>query len=80
LVLRVMEGGEIRVGHPKCQIQRRTVLSNDREGIYDRPKKNKEKKNSMASVCKRTIPTERPPLVSEVSANVLRIEGVTWSA
>jgi hypothetical protein len=23
----------------------------------------------MASVCKRTIPTERPPLVSEVSAN-----------
>jgi hypothetical protein len=34
------------------------------------------KKNSVASVCKRTIPTERPPLVSEVSANFLRIEGV----
>jgi hypothetical protein len=29
----------------------------------------------MASVHKRTIPTERPPLVSEVSANFLRIEG-----
>jgi hypothetical protein len=27
------------------------------------------KKNSVASVRKRTIPTERPPLVSEVSAN-----------
>jgi hypothetical protein len=29
---------------------------------------------------KRTIPTARPQLVSEVSANFLRIEGVTWSA
>jgi hypothetical protein len=29
----------------------------------------------MASVRKRTIPTERPPLVSEVGANFLRIEG-----
>jgi hypothetical protein len=29
----------------------------------------------MASVRKRTIPTERPPLVSEVSAKFLRIEG-----
>jgi hypothetical protein len=28
-----------------------------------------KKKNSVASVRKRTIPTERPPLVSEVSAN-----------
>jgi hypothetical protein len=35
---------------------------------------------SMALVRKRTIPTERPPLVGEVSANVLRIEGATWSA
>jgi hypothetical protein len=35
-------------------------------------------KNSMASVRKRTIPTERPPLFSEVSANFfLRIEGAT---
>jgi hypothetical protein len=38
------------------------------------------KKHSMASVRKRTIPTERPPLVTEVSANFLRIEGATWSA
>jgi hypothetical protein len=29
---------------------------------------------------RRTIPTERPPLVSEVSANFMRIEGATWSA
>jgi hypothetical protein len=38
------------------------------------------KLNSVASVRKRTIPTERPPPVSEVSANFLRIEGATWSA
>jgi hypothetical protein len=31
-------------------------------------------------VRKRTITTERPPLVGEVSANFLRIEGVAWSA
>ena len=29
----------------------------------------------MALVRERTIPTERPPLVGEVSANFLRIEG-----
>jgi hypothetical protein len=28
-----------------------------------------KKLNSVALVCKRTIPTERPPLVGEVSAN-----------
>jgi hypothetical protein len=27
----------------------------------------------------RTIPTERPPLVGEVSANFLQIDGVAWS-
>jgi hypothetical protein len=37
-------------------------------------------KNSLASVRKRTIPTERPPLLNEVSANILRIEGDTWPA
>jgi hypothetical protein len=37
-------------------------------------------KNSVASVRKRTIPTKRPPLVSEVSTNFLRIDGATWSA
>jgi uncharacterized protein YxjI len=40
----------------------------------------KKRKNSVASVRKRTIPTEQPPLVSEISANFLRIEGATWSA
>jgi hypothetical protein len=38
------------------------------------------KKNSMASACERTIPTERLPLVSEVSANFLRTEGAMLSA
>ena len=32
-------------------------------------------KNSVALVRERTIPTERPPPVGEVSANFLRIEG-----
>jgi hypothetical protein len=41
---------------------------------------NKTKTNSVALVSKRTIPTERPPLVYEVSANFLRIKGVAWSA
>jgi hypothetical protein len=36
--------------------------------------------NSMVWVRERTIPTERPQLVGEVIANVLRIEGATWSA
>jgi hypothetical protein len=32
------------------------------------------------SVAFSSVQTERPPLVGEVSANFLRIEGVTWSA
>jgi hypothetical protein len=40
---------------------------------------NLAKLNSVALVRKRTIPTERPPPVGEVSANFLRIEGVAWS-
>jgi hypothetical protein len=39
-----------------------------------------KKKTPWLLVLKRTIPTERPPLVGEVSANFLWIEGVTWSA
>jgi hypothetical protein len=39
-----------------------------------------KKLNSVALVSERTIPTERPPLVDEVSANFLLIEGVAWSA
>jgi hypothetical protein len=34
----------------------------------------------MVWVREQTIPTERPPLVGEVIANFLRIEGATWSA
>jgi hypothetical protein len=34
----------------------------------------------MVRVRERTIPTELPPLVGEVIANFLRIEGATWSA
>jgi hypothetical protein len=40
----------------------------------------KLKLNSMVWVRERTIPTERPPIVGEVIANFLRIEGATWSA
>jgi hypothetical protein len=31
-------------------------------------------------VRERNIPTERTPLVGEISANLLRVEGATWSA
>jgi hypothetical protein len=34
----------------------------------------------VAVVHKRTIPTERPPLVGEVKCQPLRVEGVAWSA
>jgi hypothetical protein len=37
-------------------------------------------KNSIAWVHEQTIPTDRPPLVSEVSANFCRQWGVAWSA
>jgi hypothetical protein len=33
----------------------------------------------VAPVRDRTIPIERPPRVGEVSANLLRIDGVAWS-
>jgi hypothetical protein len=35
----------------------------------------KTKKNSVALVRKRTIPTERPPLVGEISANLCGYRG-----
>jgi hypothetical protein len=37
-------------------------------------------KNSVTWVRYRTIPTERPPLVGEITTNFLRIEGTAWSA
>jgi uncharacterized caspase-like protein len=38
------------------------------------------KKNTTVCVRERTIPTERPPFVGEVSANFYGKRGVTWSA
>jgi hypothetical protein len=35
---------------------------------------------TLKTLRERTIPTERPPLVGNVSAYFLRIEGATWSA
>jgi hypothetical protein len=40
----------------------------------------KKKKTPWLLVRKRTIPTERPPLVGEVSAKLLRMKGVAWPA
>ena len=40
----------------------------------------KLKLNSVALVRERTIPTERPPPVGEVSTNFCGYRGVTWSA
>jgi hypothetical protein len=40
----------------------------------------KKKLISGALIRKRTIPTELPPLVGEVSANCLQVEGVAWPA
>ena len=55
--------------------------------IYIRDKKtpamdksNFTKLNTVALVRERTIPTERPPPVGEVSANSCGQRGVTWSA
>jgi hypothetical protein len=38
---------------------------------------NHTKKNSVASVRERTMPTERPPLVGEVSANFCHVVSLT---
>jgi hypothetical protein len=35
---------------------------------------------TLSVIRKRTIPTERPPLVGEVIANFLLREGATWAA
>jgi hypothetical protein len=42
--------------------------------------KTETKLKSVALVLERTIPTQRPPLVGEVSVNFLLIEGVVVSA
>jgi hypothetical protein len=39
-----------------------------------------EQKKSVALVHERTIPTECPPIIGEVSTNFFKIEDATWSA
>jgi hypothetical protein len=57
--------------------------------VINKTKEEKTRRSVKCHVCslshssaasERTIPTERPPPVSEVIANFLRIEGATWSA
>jgi hypothetical protein len=45
-----------------------------------RPVERPTELNSVALVPKQIVPTERPPLLGEVNANFLRVEGVAWSA
>jgi hypothetical protein len=49
----------------------RSLRHNVKENLYNDSveQSNKKQTNSVALVRKRTIPTERPPLVGEVSAN-----------
>jgi hypothetical protein len=48
--------------------------------MYTRPILYVNNYNSMALVCKQTMPTERPPLVREDSANFCGWRGVACSA
>ena len=50
------------------------------ENIMTQNRQTNKQTNSVALVRERTIPTERPPPVGEVSANVCGYRGVTWSA
>jgi hypothetical protein len=62
-------------------MEKRKKLYSFLESNPDRPSCNPwwlKKINSVAVVRKRTIPTERPPLVGEVSANFGGVEGVAW--
>jgi hypothetical protein len=45
-------------------------MKNKKENLYQNTKII-ERRNCVASVRERTIPTEQPPLVSEVSANTV---------
>jgi hypothetical protein len=51
-----------------------------RKAYNSQPVTNKQKTKSVGWVRERTIQTEGPPLVGGLSANILRIEGATWSA
>jgi hypothetical protein len=46
--------------------------------LYDTNKQNKN--NELRGLSEWTIPAEWTPLVGEVNANFLRMEGVVWSA
>jgi hypothetical protein len=54
---------------PKCKVDDLTVIESTKI-------KAKTKLNSVAWVCKQTIPTERQPLVGEVSANLWGFEDI----
>jgi hypothetical protein len=43
-------------------------------------RKTNKQTNSVASVCERTIPTEQPPFIGEVSANFCEKRVVAWLA
>jgi hypothetical protein len=51
----------------------------DDDGDNNNNNNNNNNYYSVSLVCKQTIPTARPPLVGEVSANVCGERGVTWS-
>jgi hypothetical protein len=55
-------------------------LRNNFSCTYGQIKSFVNNKNSVALVRQRAIPTERPPLVGEVTANFYDWRGVAWSA
>jgi hypothetical protein len=58
-----------------CRVVNATVPHGRILGFRDRSNIYKQKKNSVALVRERTIPTERPPLIGEVSANFFADRG-----
>jgi hypothetical protein len=78
---RIATVGQSKCSHPTFKYRQRLRLEYwclwITTGVQSSSKK---KKISIVWVRKRIIPTERPPLVGEVIANFLRIEGATWSA
>jgi hypothetical protein len=52
-----------------CLAQQYNLIRDQLEDLYNNNNNNNNNNNSVALVRERTIPTERPPLVGEVSAN-----------
>jgi hypothetical protein len=71
-----MKGGKC-LSPSNCPILRKISYRGPNKGLWIH---NINNKNSVPCVGERTIPTELSPLVSEVSANVLLIEGATSPA